>query len=106
MWQTPLGAYLTTMPPFSSQTELLFRLGVTHAQLNELWQSHFLSSLTGLQWVCDHFLASKGDFTVGGGSLGKIFLLHKNGSCTAFLSLPACTMTSEDVKSGAVATTL
>lgn len=41
-----------------------------------------------------------------GGSLGKIFLLHKNGSSGAFSSLPACTMTSEDVISGAVAAAL
>ena len=36
----------------------------------------------------------------------KVFLLHKNGSSTAFPSLPACTVTSEDVLSGAVAATL
>ena len=42
----------------------------------------------------------------GAGSLGRSFLLHKNGNSTAFPSLPAHTMTSEDVPSGAVAATL
>lgn len=80
--------------------------GVTH-QFNERWQSHFLFA-TGLQWACDHFLANKGDSTDWGGgcNLRKVFLLHKNGSSTAFPSLSACTVTSEDVLSGAVAATL
>lgn len=79
---------------------------MTH-EFNELWQSHFLFA-TGLQWACDRFLANKGDSTGWGGgySLGKVILLHKNGSSTAFPSLPACTVTSEDVLSGAVAATL
>lgn len=40
----------------------------------------------------------------GAGSLGRSFLLHKNGNSTAFPSLRA--HTSEDMPSGAVAATL
>lgn len=58
---------------------------------------------TALLWAHDHFMVNN-EILLGEGSLGKIFLFH-NESSTAFSSLPACTMTSEDVMSGAIAAT-
>lgn len=74
-----------------------FVWGVTCDQFNELWQSrHFVSncSAVGQDYIKEILLRE--------GSLGKTFLFHNERS-TAFSSLPACTMTSEDVMSGAIA---
>lgn len=63
--------------------------------------NHGILLATALQWGRTIFWPIK-EILLREGSLGKTFLFHNERS-TAFSSLPACTMTSEDVMSGAIA---